>query len=385
MNILETKNQKIWIAVVGIIVVAFVGWRLYVSRNRNKNAYTIGVAVAETGDAEEWGMGEYQVTKMLVDDLNAAGGLNGQPIELEVEDTKSTGDGTVNAILKLINIDQVPVIIGPTWVDSYQGPLPIAENAKVTMLTPSAAIESIPDKAKWTYLFTTFWPQAPQIETMDNFMVSHGIKTLAIINDHDPFDTQFADSLQKDAQAKGITTVDREQLPIDQNDFRTEILKIKQLNPDALFIEINNVAGLGPFMKQVKELGLTARIFTSPDAQNQDAVSKFGNFMEGMTYPFLVSPTGTQYENFVSEYQAKYGILPSGPSVIPAYNAITALIAVLKEGARSGTEIRDALRNVNVPGLGVSAISFNDLGQIKEADFQMKMIHNSQFVVIPNQ
>ncbi len=380
-----TKNQKIWSAVIVILVIAMIGWRWYSLRGENKGVFTIGVAVAETGDAAEWGTGEYQVTKMLVDDFNAAGGLNGQPIGLDVEDTKSTGDGTVNAVIKLINIDHVPVIVGPTWVDSYQGPLPIAENAKVTMLTPSAAVESIPDKGKWTYLFTTFWPQAPQIETTDNFMVSQGIKTLAIINDHDPFDTQLADSLEKEAQTKGITIIDREQLPIDQNDFRTEILKIKQFHPDALFIEINNVAGLGPFMKQVKELGLTARIFTSPDAQNQDAVSKFGTFMEGMTYPFLVSPTGTSYENFVNEYQTKYGTLPSGPSVIPAYNAITALIAVLKGGARTGTEVRDALRNVNVPGLGVSSVSFNESGQIKEADFQMKMIHNGQFVVIPNQ
>jgi ABC-type branched-subunit amino acid transport system substrate-binding protein len=215
-------------------------------------------------------------------------------------------------------------------------------------------------------------------------MVSHNIKTLAIINDHDPFDAQLGDVLQKDAQTKGITIVDREQLPIDTNDFRTEIVKIKQLHPDALFVEINNVAGLGPFMKQVKQLGLAARVFSSPDAQNQDAVSKFGTYMEGMTYPFLVSPTGTQYADFVNEYQTKYGTLPSGPSVIPAYNAIAALIAVLKTGARTGPEIKAALQNVNIPGLGVSSVSFNELGQIKEADFQMKMIHDSQFVVIPN-
>lgn len=351
---------------------------------KNVNAFTIGVAVAETGDAAEWGQGEYNVTKMLVDDFNAQGGLNGQPIALDVQDTKSTGDGTVNAVNELISINQVPVIIGPTWVDSYQGPLPIAENAKVVEFTPSAAVESIPDKAKWTYLFTTFWPQAPEISELDGYMVSHNIKTLAIINDHDPFDAQLGDALQKDAQTKGITIVDREQLPIDTNDFRTEIVKIKQLHPDALFVEINNVAGLGPFMKQVKQLGLAARVFSSPDAQNQDAVSKFGTYMEGMTYPFLVSPTGTQYADFVNEYQTKYGTLPSGPSVIPAYNAIAALIAVLKTGARTGPEIKAALQNVNIPGLGVSSVSFNELGQIKEADFQMKMIHDSQFVVIPN-
>ncbi len=374
------KNQKIWISVIAVIVVVFIGWRVYQSSNGNPNAITVGVAVAQTGDASDWGQGEYRVFKMYIDDVNASGGINGQPINLDVEDTKTSGDGTVTAVRKLIDIDQVPVILGPTWVDSYQGPLPIAENAKVTMLTPSAAIESISGKQNFTYLFTTFWPQAPEIQTLDGFMVAHGIKTLAIINDHDPFDTQISDNLQKDVQSKGITVVDREQVPITQNDFRTEVLKIRQSHPDALFIQITSTANLGPFMKQVRELGLSTRVFTSPDAQNQDVVSKFGTAMEGLTYPFLVAPTGTLYQNFVNEYQAKYNSLPSTPSAIPAYNAAAALVAVLKGGARTGTEIRDALRTVSVPGLGVSAVSFNELGQIKEADFEMKMIHNSQFV-----
>ena len=259
-----TKNQKIWTTVIVVILIAFVVWRVYELRHNTANGITIGVAVAETGDAAEWGQGEYQVTKMLVDDFNAQGGLNGQPINLDVEDTKTTGDGTVNAVTKLINIDQVPVILGPTWVDSFQGANPIAEQAKVVMLTPSAALEAVHDKASFTYLFSTFWPQIPEIHAMDSYMVAHGIKTLAIVNDNDPFDTEFSDNLSAESAKVGIRVIDREQFAVDANDFRTQILKMKQLKPDAIFVEINNVAGLGPFAKQVRTLGLTSGVRPLP-------------------------------------------------------------------------------------------------------------------------
>ena len=106
--------------------------------------------------------------------------------------------------------------------------------------------------------------------------------------------------------------------------------------------------------------------------------------MEGMTYPFPKTPSSTAYADFVKEYQAKYNTLPSSPSAITTYNAVQALLEVLKEGARTGTEIRDALYKVKVLGFGTSEVSFNSLGEINVADFDMKMIHNGQFVVIPN-
>ncbi len=379
------NGKKTWIAVTVVVaVVAVVAWRSHDMQKASSGDIKIGVAVAETGDAAEWGEGEYRIAQMYVDDVNAKGGINGQQIKLITEDTKATGVGTVDATQKLIAVDGVQAIIGPTWVDSYQGALPIAEQAKVVLLTPSAALESISDAGKFSYLFSTFWPQAPEIAKLEDFMVAHNMKSIAIINDHDPFDTELADALTTSLQAKGISLVDREQLPVDTNDFKTTILKIKQTHPDGLFIQINNVAGLGPFMQQVRQLGLSARIFASPDAQNQDAVTKFASAMEGLTYPFLTAPSGTLYEDFVKEYRAKYNTDPSTPSAIPAYNAVAALVAVLKGGARTGTEIRDALHKVSVPGIGLADVSFNAAGGLSTAGFDMKMIHDGKFVVIEN-
>jgi branched-chain amino acid transport system substrate-binding protein len=377
------RNSKIVITAVVIVVVIFVAWHWQHTQQKDNGTVTIGVAVGETGDASEWGQGEFNVFKMYVDDVNANGGIGGHPIMLDVEDTRSTGDGTVTAVTKLISVNQIPVILGPTWADSFQGANPIAEQAKTVLLTPSAAIETVQNKSYFTYLFSTWWPQAPEIETLLGYMAAHNMKNIAIINDHDPFDTKFTDDFASAVSQKGFTVVDREQVPIDQNDFRTEILKVKQFHPDALFIQINNVAELGPFMRQVKSLGLSAVVFSSTDAQNEDAVKKFGSAMEGLTYAFVKTPSGNLYNSFVKEYQEKYNALPSTPSILPAYNAIAALVAVLKNGARTGTEIRDALYGIHTSGIGVSEISFNSLGQINNAEFEMRMIHNSQFVTIP--
>ncbi len=376
--------KKIWIAIGVIIIVLFVGWRWYGGQGSHGNAIEVGVASAQTGDGAEWGQGELNAVKMYIDDVNAHGGVDGTPIRLSIEDTRSTGVGTVNAITKLISIEQVPAIIGPTWADSFQGGNPIAENAKTVLISPSAALETVPNKEKFTYLFSTWWPQAPEIKELRNFMLAQRVKTFAIINDHDSFDTKFADDFEASAVEGGMKMVDREQVPIDQTDFRTEIVKIKDLHPDALFIEIENVSEIGPFMKQAKELGLSSRIFGSPSVQNADALSKFGDVMEGLTYVFARTPTSTAYDNFVKGYEAKYGELPSGPSDLNAYNAVAALVAALRTGARTGTQIRDALHEIEFPSITGSKNSFDNIGQIKNADFEMKMVHGGKFITIPS-
>ncbi|TRZ64906.1 MAG: ABC transporter substrate-binding protein [Spirochaetia bacterium] len=377
------KNQKIIIGVIIIaVIVVFIGWQMYEDKQGNSGSIKIGVAIAGTGEASEWGQGEFRVIQMYIDDLNARGGVNGKQINLVVEDTKSTGVGTVDAVMKLIKVDKVPVIIGPTWGDSFQGGYPIAEDSKTVLLTPSAALETVEDKEKFTYLFSTWWPQLTEVQALQNFMLSHGIKNIFIVNDHDAFNTKVSDIFENAAKEKNLNIIGREQIPIGQNDFRTIIIKAKQLKPDAIFVEMQSVSNIGPFMKQAKELGLSARVFSTSAGQNEDAVKKFKEAMESFTYSFIKTPSGAVYDNFVKEYQAKYKQLPSGPSVLNTYNAIVALTEVLKSGAQTGTEIRDALYKVKVSGIGVPEVSFNSLGQINEADFEIRMVRDGQFITV---
>jgi hypothetical protein len=77
----------------------------------------------------------------------------------------------------------------------------------------------------------------------------------------------------------------------------------------------------------------------------------------------------------------KYGQDASqGPSFVNAYNAAVMLMEVLKNGARTGQEIRDALNKVHVSGIGSKNLSFDSHGQVQNVTFIMKEIQDNQFI-----
>ncbi len=342
----------------------------------------IGVAASLTGFAANWGEGELKAFEIAVDDYKDK---IKQPIELVVQDTKTDGTGTVNAVKKLIDVDHVQVVLGPTWGDSFQGPMPIAEQSRVVLLSPSAAIETIQNKENFSYFFSTWWPQASEIKTLLDHMTASGVTRLAVVNDQDPFDIQFADSLVAAAEAMGKKDfiVSRITVPISTKDFRTYIAKIKAANPEGAFIQLQDTSTMGPFMKQAKELGLNIKVYGTPDAENTDNIKKFPGYFDGLYYAFPSYGQDVSYAVLLKKLTAKYGAdVSQGPSFVNAYNAATMLMEVIKGGARTGTEIRDALNKVHVAGVGSKNLSFNSSGQLENTVFIMKQIQNNQFVEI---
>ena len=93
-----------------------------------------------TGAAAAFGTAELNGVRLALEEINARGGVNNIPIQLVVENTASSNLQTVNAITKLLAIDKVKYIIGPTWLDSFAGALPVVKSHGAILITPSAAV-----------------------------------------------------------------------------------------------------------------------------------------------------------------------------------------------------------------------------------------------------
>ena len=146
------------------------------------NPIKIGGAFALTGDAAGWGQDEQRAAQLAVDETNALGGIDGRQIMLVSEDTATDSKGTLNAIRKLIDVDHVPAIIGPTWGDSFASiTAPIGEENGVVQITPSGAIEVAEETINYTYFFSTYYPLRSEIETHIQFLKAHNYTRVAMI------------------------------------------------------------------------------------------------------------------------------------------------------------------------------------------------------------
>lgn len=351
------------------------------------NVFKIGVATGLTGYAKNWGEGEIKAYQLAYDEVKDTLGI---PIKFIVEDTKSDGLGTVNAISKLIQVDKVSVILGPTWGDSFQGGFSIAEKAKVTIVTPSSALETIENKNDFSYLFSTWWPQVPEASALGWHMQwVDGVNRVIVLHDLDAFNTKFAELFKRvaDGGPKYLSTIDVS-VPIGTSDFRTTIAKIKSEKPDAVLILMQDTSMVGPFMKQLKEQDVKVKVYSTTSAQNEENVKKFPGQFEGLTYSFPSYNTDENYQKLQERLRNKYGEgTDEGPAFVNAYNAAKAVFETIKNGARTGTEIRDSLRKIKVQGIGVKLISFDsNNGQIpargENMKFVIKKIENNNFVEI---
>ncbi len=347
----------------------------------NRGPIKIGTALALSGFASSWGEGELYAIKLAIDETNKNGGVQGSPIELIVEDIESDDTKTANAINKLITIDTVQVIIGPTWGETFAGGIPIAEENKVTMVSPSASIEIAESETNFEYFFSTFWPLKEEILTLQRYLLKNAKTKVVIINDTGAFNTAITDIFKENSKVFDISVIDQIEVPISTKDYRTALAKAKLSNPDVIFVEIEDISKLGNFMKQTKELKIKQLILSTASAQNENLISQFPEAMENMTYSYPSPNNDNDYSDFVAKYKNTYGKNP-GPSSINAYNATNAVLKALKTGARTGTEIKNALYKLPSTNTGTDNVFFNDKGQILDAKFEIRNIRNGEFTTI---
>ncbi|GEM_PF-897861 len=362
--------------IAGFLFVRFVPSQEQVKREPIK----VGVAFAQSGIADEWGEGALRVVQLYVDELNKNGGIQGKLVQLIVEDTRATNIGTVNAVTKLIQIDKVEVILGPTWADSFQGGLPLAENAKVVLMSADSSIDVAESDKNFDYFFSTFWPQASEIGGIVDYLSEHNFRRVAVVTDKDAFDVSMGQAFEQHAVKNQITITSHTELPITQTDFRTTIAKLRDEQPQAVVVFLQDPASMGPFAKQARELDLVAPIFSGSATQSPSLVQKFGAVLDGLYYSYPKTDTNQAYLALVDKYKTKYGGLPTIPTLPNAYNAVHAVVTVLQGGARTGEEIKDALYKLHTPGLGVKDLSFTPRGQVADVAFAVKTIRNGQFM-----
>lgn len=371
-------TKKFIIIILAIIALIAGGW-YFKSLKQTDGTIVLGGAFGLSGVCAEWGEGERAAAEMAVDEANEAGGIGGKHIYLIIEDTQCENKTTVNAVSKLIDADGVLAVIGPTWGDSFQGFTGLVREAHVPAVSPSTAMEALEfQKTPIDYIFSTYPPQRAEIKALQKHAVTHAVKKFALIWDQDSYSTMMIRLFKELAAENGIAIGQEYEMPTGSQDFRTPLTKIKKDAPDGIFISLlapHTKAGL---LKQAKELGVSAAVFSSADIQDPSVISNFGKVMDGViyTYPAVID----RQAQFIVDYRAKYGVDPQGPAAVNAYDATRIVIEALKRGAWTGEEIQTKLMKITIPGTFINTLDFNEKHQIQGGDFIVKTIRNGQFV-----
>lgn len=372
-----TCKKEFWICAGAMAAVIL--YYAFVGSKPATDGIKLGGAFGLSGNCAEWGEGEKMAAQMAVDEINAAGGINGKKINFIIEDTQCENKTTVNAVIKLVHADGVQALIGPTWGDAYQGASAVLNESKVVGVSGDTAMEALEfQNQPIDYIFSTYAPQRKEIAALQDYAKASGLKKISMVWDQDSYSTMMTRLFKEAAPAHGITVTDEHEMPTGSQDFRTIIAKVKEVKSDAVFISFLAPHTKASFLKQAKELGFKGVILSAADIQDESVLKSFGTLMDGAVYTYPVANAGQKA--FRDAYYAKYAAEPQGPAAVNAYDAVYIVAEAMKAGAKTGTEIRDALLAVRIKGAFVPDLGFDAKHQIAGGDFELKTVRNGAFV-----
>ena len=195
---------------------------------------------------------------MAVDAFNKAGGLNGRKVEVIFEDEKDSPTAAVNAVKKLIDVDKVVALVGPMTSGATLASYKNADEAKVVLITPTATTPKVSGASP--YLYRGCSRIDTQAKALTDYIANtYKPKTVAIFYSNEPYGKGCAQVFGADFEKLGIKKVAEESFNRGDRDFKAQLTKIKEANPDIIFIP-GYTPETAPAASQARQLGLNQRI-----------------------------------------------------------------------------------------------------------------------------
>ncbi len=332
------------------------------------NTIKIGLIAPLTGDAASLGTDVLNGAKIAVDEINVKGGINGKLVELIAEDGRCTGADAASAVQKLINVDKVSVIIGGLCSGETLAAAPIAEAAKVVMLSPTS---SSPDVTKaGDFIFRDYPSDALKTVAMAKYFKDKSWTKVAVITTNADFSVGFLNSLKKDVGEAGI--VFSETVDPDTKDFRSVLTRLKDTDFDVFVPNTHTPAAMGVLIKQFREQGFTQPMVSHDVADDKTVWEGAGDASDGLQVINVASiADDTDFgKKFVPKYKVQAGLVFAAYS----YDAANVLFDILKAGAADGAAIRDALYKVTAHQGIIGTFGFDKNGDVTGVGFVLKEV-----------
>ena len=198
---------------------------------------------------------------MAVDEINAAGGVNGKKIELIIEDTTGKPDVGRSAIEKLISRDKVIVLGGGYSSSVTWATVAVAQQRKVPFLVNTGSADRITEQG-WQYIFRLNPPVSEYPKAFGSFLetVAKDVKTVVILHENSLFGQSGSKKFAKTCKEMGLKVLMKEGYEAGAIDFKPLLVKVKDKNPDLVYM-ISYIMDASLLMRQSKELNFNPKLF----------------------------------------------------------------------------------------------------------------------------
>ena len=336
----------------------------------------IGVMLPLTGPASEYGVSSKNAIDMAVEKINAEDGINKRKIELVYEDDKCDPANGLSALNKFVSADNVKVVIGAICSGVVLSIAPEVQKDNLLVISSGA---SNPEISNYPNVFRNWPSDAAQGEFLAKFASEKlGAKKVAVIYLNNDYGTALRDLFKNEFEKVG-QIVDVEQVPDTLTDARTQLLKIKESNPDAIFL-FTYAQQMGIILKQAKELKINKQFLGGEGTKDQKVIDVADSGAEGLIGLAPATVSSSEQDNFVADYKQKYSENP-GLTGSNAYDIPFLLKKAMSNCSDSDVNcLKRGLIGIKDYHGASGVINFDANGDLMNQKYDIVVVKNGKFV-----
>ena len=319
----------------------------------------IGALLSVSGPASFLGEPERNTARMMVDEINKAGGIKGRQLELIVIDTQGDATKAVQGVNKLIKDDKVVAIIGPSTTGDSMAVIPVVEKAEIPLVSCAAGIKITDPVKKW--VFKTAQNDALAVSRIFEYLNKQKINKIAILTVSDGFGSSGREQLVSQAGKYAIQIISDETYGPKDTDMTVQLTKIRGGEAQAIICWGTN-PGPAVVARNVQQLGITLPLYMSHGVSSKKFIELADDAAEGIILPSgrvvvanqlpKTDPQKKALMNYVENYRKHYKV-EGDHFGGHAYDAIMMIKGAIERGGDSPAAIRDQLEKTeNFAGIG---------------------------------
>jgi branched-chain amino acid transport system substrate-binding protein len=310
----------------------------------------LGAALAMTGFAASFGQAQKQAIELAAKDINAR--QDGPRVTVVVEDTASDPRQAITVFQKLINVDRVAAILGPTSTQESESADPIAQQAKVPVVAISntgLTLLNIGD-----HIFRVSMSEASVIPNAVKYVKQQSAATRAAIiwGSDDDFTKSGHEVFLKAFGTEAIPLVSDQSFAKGDLDFTAQLTNIRSQNPQVLAVSAQVQEG-ALILQQARRLGINATMIGGNAFNNPLLIQQAGAAAEGVIVGAAWDSTAPgPRQQFIEAYRSAYSAAPN-QFAAQAYEAVFILhdAAKVAQTSTDRSAIRDGLLKVRRTGV----------------------------------
>jgi branched-chain amino acid transport system substrate-binding protein len=319
--------------------------------------------------------------QLAVDEINAAGGVNGRKLTLTVEDEACDAKTAAAGAAKLVTAG-IHISVGGYCSSATLPTLTVFKNADIPMLIPAANSADLL-KGKLPNVFLINGTGIQQAAKAADFIKAQGAKAVALVDDNTSYSKDITTRTGENLKAAGITIASAQSVTKGESDYSGAVTAVLRANSDFVYWTGYFQEG-GLIIKQLKAAGFTGKIMVADGSVDKQLVSIAGNATaQGVYATMTQTPTTIPGgEAWIAKYKAKFGAEP-GPYSTQSYDAVRIAAEAVKGagGSTKGADVIKALEAINGFKIFSGNLKFTPEHTLSEGGFEILVVKGEDFVL----